>query len=101
MFYCNQCGAGTPETCTCDQPILTKDISGKLTYENTAERGRYLILENGYPRVIIKPTTSDEVHKLITAVNNWQEVKRLFLDTTIDTEQFIDAISRMIQEEYK
>lgn len=45
-------------------------------------------------------TSGEEYAKQITSsLNNWNEVKRLFLATTNDTEQFIDAISRMIQEE--
>lgn len=41
----------------------------------------------------------DDGYDLIQQLNNWQEVKRLFTDNDVDPEQFIDAISRMIQEE--
>lgn len=39
--------------------------------------------------------------RMIRESGYWQEVKRMFLAMNIDSYEFIDAISRMIQEEAK
>lgn len=76
-------------------------MSTTMKYEAT-QQGRFDWKLKG-PNNILVPMKAEswEVNQIITELNNWNEVKRLFLATDVDSEQFIDAISRMIQEEAK